>query len=220
MSRTNITIDQPTLTSEKFNNQLLQNPPKSLENTIERNPTRRRPERSQRVKCPAGRSKNKREILGSHPSGRQTSGARPSPAFRSLCCCFCCFCCCLCCFCCRFCGLLLFVVLLLLLLLSLLLLFAVVFAAVLLLFGTIYVAVCATCCCLCGLLLVFFCCCSFFFLFLLALFCFFCFVCCFCLFVLFLFALLLLLLLGRRPLNPPPLPLLTFQNVKNNFTND
>ena len=35
-----------------------------------------------------------------------------------------------------------------------------------------------------------------------------------------LFDLLLLPLLGRRPLKNPPLPLLTFQNAKNNFTID
>ena len=80
--------------------------------------------------------------------------------------------------------------------------FAVIYAAVLLLFGTICAAACAACCCLCGLLLLLL------FLFLLALSRF------------LLFVLLLLPLLGRRPLKTPPLPLLTFQNVKNNSTID
>ena len=60
---------------------------------------------------------------------------------------------------------------------------------------------------------------------------FFCFCCLFCVLLLFLcvdfrvvralaVALFLLLLSGRQLLKNPPLPLLTFQNVKNNFTID
>ena len=43
-------------------------------------PPRRRPERAQRVKIQAGEEKKKREILGSHPSGRRPS---PLPLFAA-----------------------------------------------------------------------------------------------------------------------------------------
>ena len=137
----------------------------------------------------------------------------------SCCCCYClcnCLCGCFCCLCCFvavagafrlptvekpiFASLLTFQ--------NVFAAYSVVCAAVLLLFLFVLLfvqlaAACAACCCLCGLLLLLL------FLFLRALFRFFCCLSCFC-----------CRFLGRRPLKNPPLPLLTFQNVKNKFTID
>ena len=91
----------------------------------------------------------------------------------------------------------------------------------------LYCASCCLCCCHCCFLL---CCCCWCYLCLrfmqLAAVCAACCCCCFsCCSAAFFVALLLLLLLlrlllGRRPLKNPPLPLLTFPNVKNKFTID
>ena len=135
------------------------------------------------------------------PWGHRPLKSQPLPAFdlpKCLCCCFSCLCCCCCCFRCFFCC------------------FCYPFGAFflccccLVLFVLLYNLLLLVRLLMFVLFLVFL-----FFLFLLQIFlvvcaaafcCLLLAVCCFC-----------CCFLGRRPLKNPPLPLLTFQNVNNNF---